>query len=75
MNVNSSHEGQMAMAADGTLDRVLRKRPHCSTYEARPPMAIFIHAGAGYHSLQNENVHLSICSKYNFLHHTVVAIH
>lgn len=27
-------------------------------------MAIFIHAGAGYHSLQNERVHLAMCSRY-----------
>ncbi|PSR85554.1 nucleophile aminohydrolase [Coniella lustricola] len=26
-------------------------------------MSIFIHAGAGYHSLQNESVHLAMCSK------------
>ncbi|KAF3766515.1 N-terminal nucleophile aminohydrolase, partial [Cryphonectria parasitica EP155] len=27
------------------------------------PMAIVIHAGAGYHSLQNESFHLAMCSK------------
>lgn len=57
----------MTMATNGTIDRMLRKRPHSSNYEARPPMAIFIHAGAGYHSIQNENVHLSICSKYGLI--------
>ena len=25
--------------------------------------AIFVHAGAGYHSLQNEEVHLGACSE------------
>ena len=25
--------------------------------------AIFIHAGAGFHSIQNENVHLSACNE------------
>lgn len=26
-------------------------------------MAVFVHAGAGYHSYQNESVHLAMCSK------------
>lgn len=41
---------------DGALDRVLRlaQRPKCTP-------AIFIHAGAGFHSHQNEQVHLQAC--------------
>ncbi|KAL7918644.1 nucleophile aminohydrolase [Trichoderma austrokoningii] len=42
---------------DGALDRVLglgQKKPKCVP-------AIFIHAGAGFHSHQNEHVHLQAC--------------
>ena len=28
--------------------------------------AVFVHAGAGFHSVQNENVHLGVCSEYVF---------
>lgn len=44
---------------DGTVDRVLRRgqRPKFNG-------AIFIHAGAGFHSHQNERVHLEACNKY-----------
>lgn len=52
---------QMETTVDGTMDRVLKKRSH-QAYMATP-MAVFIHAGAGYHSLQNESVHLAMCSK------------
>ncbi|KAL1896912.1 hypothetical protein Cpir12675_002633 [Ceratocystis pirilliformis] len=30
-------------------------------YPKKPVMAIFVHAGAGYHSTQNENLHLAVC--------------
>jgi taspase (threonine aspartase 1) len=42
--------------ADGALDRVLRmgQKP-----KAVP--AIFVHAGAGFHSHQNEHIHLQAC--------------
>lgn len=38
------------------------KRSH-QTYTGLPA-AIFIHAGAGFHSIQNEKYHLSVCSEY-----------
>ncbi|KAF7545087.1 hypothetical protein G7Z17_g9439 [Cylindrodendrum hubeiense] len=42
--------------ADGALDRMLRlgQKPKCTP-------AIFVHAGAGFHSHQNEHVHLQAC--------------
>ncbi|KAK3344421.1 putative 20S proteasome subunit alpha type 2 [Lasiosphaeria hispida] len=46
----------LAAGGDGTGDRV-RKRG------TRPVAAIFIHAGAGYHSVANEKVHLEACSE------------
>jgi taspase (threonine aspartase 1) len=41
---------------DGTTDKLNRRW--------KPPIAaIFIHAGAGYHSTANERVHLEACSE------------
>lgn len=54
-------EDKIGVGADGTVDRLIRKRD--PTGDQRPSMAVFIHAGAGYHSLQNENVHLTLCAK------------
>ncbi|CAG9944181.1 unnamed protein product [Clonostachys rosea f. rosea IK726] len=52
----SSMMPDTAYGTDGTLDRMLRmnQRSKC-------PPAIFIHAGAGFHSTQNERVHLKAC--------------
>lgn len=52
---------KLDVGADGTVDRLMKKRD--PTGDQRPSMAVFIHAGAGYHSLQNENVHLTLCAK------------
>ena len=41
---------------DGAFDRVLKRRKG-------PVSAIFIHAGAGYHSTTNERIHLAACSE------------
>lgn len=41
---------------DGTLDRVMRYGQ-----KKRATPAIFVHAGAGFHSHQNEHVHLEAC--------------
>ncbi|PHH75170.1 hypothetical protein CDD80_2582 [Ophiocordyceps camponoti-rufipedis] len=48
--------GRNQCGADGVLDRVLR----LSQRQTSVP-AIFIHAGAGFHSRQNETVHLKAC--------------
>lgn len=50
---------QKVGGADGTVDRVF-KRKHKGKFTG----AIFIHAGAGFHSHQNERVHLEACSEY-----------
>ncbi|KAJ3462556.1 hypothetical protein MRS44_007342 [Fusarium solani] len=42
--------------ADGALDRVLRKGQ-----KPKAVPAIFVHAGAGFHSHQNEHIHLQAC--------------
>ncbi|KAJ6441770.1 adenylate kinase [Purpureocillium lavendulum] len=62
MSTRRQHEtaasmmGSRTHGTDGALDRVLRlgqKQKHVP--------AIFIHAGAGFHSHQNEHVHLEAC--------------
>ncbi|KAF4836643.1 Threonine aspartase 1 [Colletotrichum tropicale] len=50
-------EVQTISGTDGTVDRVLKR-----IHKPRFPGAIFIHAGAGFHSHQNERVHLEACS-------------
>ena len=50
---------------DGVTERVFRRN---SRLVASPSpanvSAIFVHAGAGYHSTTNENIHLSACNEY-----------
>lgn len=43
-------------------NKTSKKRSHQTYLEM--PQAIFIHAGAGFHSVQNEKIHLSVCSKW-----------
>lgn len=43
---------------DGTLGKMMRFR------KPKHTVAIFIHAGAGFHSPQNERTHLEACSSY-----------
>ncbi|KAF6844668.1 threonine aspartase [Colletotrichum musicola] len=54
---HTSRRGKTTGGTDGTVDRMLRKiqKPKFSG-------AIFIHAGAGFHSRQNEKIHLEACS-------------
>ncbi|KUI67100.1 Threonine aspartase 1 [Cytospora mali] len=47
--------------ADGTVDRFIKKR--VAVPDERSTMAVFVHAGAGYHSYQNEHIHLTMCAK------------
>ncbi|KAI0598641.1 nucleophile aminohydrolase [Biscogniauxia sp. FL1348] len=44
------------ISLDGTTDRIIRRK-------RAPVSAIFIHAGAGYHSIANERIHLEVCSE------------
>lgn len=55
---------------DGAFDRVLR-----IGHKTKQVPAIFIHAGAGFHSHQNEQVHLDACVAYGtfFCHAVLVA--
>ena len=62
-STSSASDGNdnMNRVMDGTAERALRKsqqsqtRPHIS--------AIFVHAGAGYHSTTNEHIHLGACNE------------
>jgi hypothetical protein len=48
---------------DGATERMFRKN---QLSQARPAngSAIFVHAGAGYHSTTNEHIHLGACDRY-----------
>ncbi len=58
-----NHEiySRLARSADSTMDGAGDKR----FGSIRSPMvaAIFVHAGAGYHSTTNEHIHLSACKE------------
>ncbi|KAK4198483.1 nucleophile aminohydrolase [Triangularia verruculosa] len=56
---SSSPELSPISSGDGTADRVWRR----GARQPQPGAAIFIHAGAGYHSVANEQVHLGACSE------------
>ncbi|KAM0815777.1 putative Asparaginase [Seiridium cardinale] len=47
-------DGEQTWWLDGSNERNERAKPHVA--------AIFIHAGAGYHSIANERLHLDACS-------------
>ncbi|KAK3315103.1 nucleophile aminohydrolase [Apodospora peruviana] len=49
--------GAMVTGGDGTVDRIWKRGGK------QPVAAIFIHAGAGYHSIANEKIHLEACSE------------
>lgn len=59
-----SHNADLTNAVPRKMSPTGLKRPH-QTYLGLPT-AIFIHAGAGFHSIQNEKFHLSVCSEYVF---------
>ena len=45
------------------MDGAGEKRPGLNRQSHPPVAAIFVHAGAGYHSTTNEQIHLSACAK------------
>jgi taspase (threonine aspartase 1) len=47
---------------DGATERMLR-RSHISQGRLANVAAIFVHAGAGYHSTTNEHIHLGACDR------------
>ncbi len=56
--VSTTIPSGMDAAGDGAGDRLWKGK-------SRGPVAcIFIHAGAGYHSVANEKIHLEVCSEY-----------
>jgi taspase (threonine aspartase 1) len=48
---------------DGAAERIFR-RSQRSTARPNNVSAIFVHAGAGYHSTTNEHIHLGACDRY-----------
>ena len=55
--VSSPDSAAFASATDGLTERLFRSKTK------GPIAAIFIHAGAGFHSTVNEHVHLEACSE------------
>ena len=49
----------LSVAMDGTEE----KRSGLNRQSHPPAAAIFVHAGAGYHSTTNEKIHLSACAE------------
>lgn len=50
-------------AMDGAAERMFRKS-HLSQVKPANVAAIFVHAGAGYHSTTNEHIHLGACDRF-----------
>jgi taspase (threonine aspartase 1) len=67
---SDSGDASMSQVMDGATERLIR-RSHQS--QARPGLsAIFVHAGAGYHSTTNEHIHLGACNEYVCLYRICV---
>ncbi|CAN8104313.1 unnamed protein product [Discula destructiva] len=59
-NADPKNKEQTYSSLPRTMSTKPQKRPR--THYVALPAAIFIHAGAGFHSIQNENMHLRVCS-------------
>lgn len=60
---NSPHRLTDAQT-DGPIDIASPEMPARRRRLPGDVCAIFVHAGAGYHSLQNEKIHLAACEEY-----------
>ena len=58
----SSSEGLTDAQLDGPIDLAVADMPQRRRLSG-DVCAIFVHAGAGYHSFQNEKVHLAACEE------------
>ena len=58
----SSTESVTNAQVDGPIDLAIADMPQRRRLSG-DVCAIFVHAGAGYHSFQNENVHLAACEE------------
>lgn len=54
---------QTRLALDGSIDFPTANMPFQRRRLGGDICAIFVHAGAGYHSVQNEEVHLRACAE------------
>jgi taspase (threonine aspartase 1) len=57
----AASDGNIASAMDGIVEK--RSGKTRGSGMSQPVSAIFVHAGAGYHSITNERVHLAACSE------------
>lgn len=49
---------------DGSTEKLFGRRSQVTPSRVANVSAIFVHAGAGYHSTTNEHIHLAACDKY-----------
>jgi taspase (threonine aspartase 1) len=61
----SSSTTSSSQVMDGATERMFR-RNQMSQNRQPQVSAIFVHAGAGYHSTTNEHIHLGACDRYVF---------
>lgn len=59
---NSEEFNRIMDGVDGAGEKTARKSPRSQADSQ--VCAIFVHAGAGYHSTTNEHIHLSACNEY-----------
>ena len=59
-----SSESLIDVQVDGPTDLATSKMPPRRRLSG-DVCAIFVHAGAGYHSFQNEKIHLAACEEYD----------
>jgi taspase (threonine aspartase 1) len=48
---------------DGSAEKLFDRRSQATPSRVVNVSAIFVHAGAGYHSTTNEHIHLAACDK------------
>ena len=61
--MEDSVAGSFSSIMDGATEKMFRKS---QSSQARPAnvAAVFVHAGAGYHSTTNEHIHLGACDRF-----------
>ena len=63
LTLQDSEADSFTSIMDGATERMFR-RSQISQAQPANVSAIFVHAGAGYHSTTNEHIHLGACDRY-----------
>lgn len=62
-NIPKEADNRGALQVDGQADGAPKVMTTRRPRVAGDVCAIFVHAGAGFHSLANENIHLQVCEE------------